>query len=327
MTARDASNVTFAVLNYNGSDLLKVILPSIYAQTAEGFRVNVIDNGSTDDSIELIEREWPETNVVRIPENIGVTRALNRAIQSADTEYVALLNNDIELEPNWIAEMLAELERHPEAAVADSKMLNFFRRDEIDGAGDAMARTGECRKRGFGEPDRGQYEQPEEIFSASGGAAVYRRRVFDEIGFFDEDFYAYYEDVDWGFRARLRGYSARYVPSAVAYHMGSATTKRDKQRSYTHYLPRNSLLMTLKNFPAQSLVRHGPRVVGYQLKWLAADVRDRQLRLHLKGWREAAALLPATLRKRRELQRLRTVAPSELDRAMTARWNGGEAAR
>lgn len=312
----DASDVTFAILNYNGRELLAGLLPTIAAQTAQGFRLTVIDNGSTDESIGWLGREWPRVTVVRIPENIGVTRALNRAVQSANTRYVALLNNDLELEPRWLEEMRGALETHPECGSADCKLLNFHRRGEIDGAGDLVARTGECCKRGFGEQDRGQFDRPAAILCASGGAALFRRAAFDRVGPFDEDFGAYFEDVDWGLRAQLCGFGCRYVPSAVAFHMGSATTMRDSA-SYAHLFSRNSALMLAKCLPAGSLVRLGPLMFAFQLKWLLASIARGLLGPHVRGWTQALRLLPQTLRKRRLVQRARTISATRLHDLMT----------
>jgi GT2 family glycosyltransferase len=312
----DASDVTVAILNYDGRELLAGLLPTLAAQTATGFAINVIDNGSADDSVAWLQREWPQVAIVRIPQNIGVTRALNRAVQSARTPYVALLNNDLELEPGWLREMRAALQAHPDAGSADGKLLNFHRRGEIDGAGDLIARTGECCKRGFGEQDRGQFDRPAEILCASGGAALYRREAFDRVGPFDEDFGAYFEDVDWGLRAQLCGYRCRYVPTAVAFHMGSATTGRDRS-SYAHLFSRNSLLMLAKCLPAGSLLRLGPLLVAFQLKWLVASAVRGGLAAHLKGWCQALARTAETLRKRRDVQRRRTVPASRLHEVLT----------
>src|SRR3712207_1343234 len=129
----DASDVTICILNYDGRELLDVVLPTVFAQTATGHRVHVIDNGSRDGSAEHLTEHWPQVHVVRIRDNAGVTAAMNRAILSAETSYVAILNNDIELAPTWLAEMRGALEQHPGAASADCKLINFHRRGEIDG--------------------------------------------------------------------------------------------------------------------------------------------------------------------------------------------------
>ncbi|MDX6681934.1 MAG: hypothetical protein QOG94_1973 [Solirubrobacteraceae bacterium] len=312
----DASDVTLAIANYNGRHLLAGLMPTLAAQTAQGFAIHVVDDASGDDSVAWLERQWPDVKVIRNPVNLGITRTLNRAIESAQTPYVALLNNDLELDPRWLEEMRGALERHPGAGSADGKMLNFHRRGEIDGAGDLIARTGECCKRGFGEQDRGQFDRPADILCASGGAALYRRAAFDRVGPFDEDFGAYFEDADWGLRAQLCGYGCRYVPTAIAFHMGSATTSQDRS-AYAHLFSRNNLLLLAKCLPAGLALRLALVLLAFQMKWLAASASRGLLAAHLRGWREALALTPSTLRKRREIQRRRAISSARLHELLT----------
>jgi GT2 family glycosyltransferase len=312
----DASGVTLVVLNYNGRELLPVILGSVDAQSARDFAVHVIDDGSTDDSLAYLAERWPQVTVLPSEVNIGVAGSLARAIATAETEYVGLLNNDLELDPGWLDAMLAALEQHPAAASADGKMLNFHRRDEIDGAGDLMGRNGYARRRGQGERDEGQYDEPGEVFSATGGGALYRRAAFELVGPFDRQLGAYYEDVDWGFRARLLGMTARYVPTAVSYHMGSATTGREPAR-YASQIVRNQLLVVIKDFPAPLLLRHLPRIVFFELKWLLFDALHGLGRAHLRGLVAAIAMLPRALASRRAVQRARTASVRELERALS----------
>jgi GT2 family glycosyltransferase len=311
-----ASDVTVAILNFNGRELLSVVLPSIFRQTATGFVVLVIDDASTDDSLTYLAERWPQVRVLTSERNIGISASMARAVASAGTSYLALLNNDLELDPHWLEEMLTELERHPEAASVDGKMLDFRRREQIDGAGDLMARNGYPRRRGQGERDQGQYDQPGEVFSATGGAALFRLAAFDAVGPFDSDLGAYYEDVDWGFRARLKGMSVRYAPRAISYHMGSATTGRDPAL-YGALIVRNQLIVTLKNFPAVLLALHLPRIVLFQLKWAAFDTLHGLGGAHIRGVLAAARTLGATLRKRRAIQRGRTASLRELERALS----------
>ncbi len=312
----DAGDVTFVIANYNGRRLLEGLLPTLAAQTAWGFATHVVDDASTDDSVAWLEREWPHVTVVRNPKNLGITRTLNRAIQSAATPYVALLNNDLELDPRWLEEMRGALQARPGYGSADGKLLNYHRRGEIDGAGDLIARTGECCKRGFGEQDRGQFDRPADIFGASGGAALFRRAAFDRVGPFDEDFGAYFEDADWALRAQLCGYACRYVPTAVAFHMGSATTSRDPA-AYAHLFSRNSLLMLTKCLPTGLLLRLGPVLIAFQLKWLVASAAHGRLVPHLRGWGQALTLTPHTWRKRRDVQSRRTISSQRLRELMT----------
>ena len=314
--ASNASDVTLAVLNYNGRELLPIVLTSIFNQTATGFQVHVLDDASSDDSLAYLTERWPQVHVMASGTNLGISAAMARAVASAQTPYVAVLNNDLELDPHWLKEMRTTLERYPTAAAADGKMLNFYRRDEIDGAGDEMACNGYPRRRGQGEADVGQYDEPCEVFSATGGAALFRRSAFDTVGPFDRDLGAYYEDVDWGFRARLQGLMVRYVPTAISYHMGSATTSRNADR-YASLIVRNQMIVVLKNFPSGLLLRHLPRVVFFELKWAIFNALHGKGRAHARGLLAAARLLPGTLRKRRAIQRARTASLDELERALS----------
>jgi GT2 family glycosyltransferase len=300
------------VLTYNGRELLEAALPSVFAQAYESFGVIVVDNGSEDGSRAYLAERWPEARVVALPENVGVTAALNRGVEAAGAPYVGLLNNDLELAPDWLGELVRALEQHPEAASATGKLLSFSKRDVIDGAGDVVSWSGSCVRRGRGEPDRGQFDEPEEVFSASGAAALYRRSAFETVGLFDEDFYAYLEDVDWGFRARLAGFTCRYVPTAVGYHIGGATTGEAADFYHAH-LRRNAALLVLKDYPASRIFRHAHEVVAYQLALLLVSVREGKGRQHLRGWGEALRGMPKTLRKRRRIQRGRRIEPASLE--------------
>ncbi|MGA2470502.1 MAG: glycosyltransferase family 2 protein [Solirubrobacteraceae bacterium] len=317
-TPVDASDVTFVILSWNGRSFLEVVLPSIFAQSAQGFAVYVIDDASTDDSREYVEREWPQVKFIAHSDNVGVTRNMNRGISSATTTYVALLNNDLELDPDWLVVMRGALEAHPEAAAADCKMLDYYQRDRLDGAGDELTSYMLPGRRGNGELDRGQYDEPGEVFSVCCGAALFRASAFEEVGPFDADLFAYYEDVDWGFRARLLGYCARYVPAAVAFHMGSATTSREPGR-WSHLFPRNQVYVVIKDLPARLAFRYWPRILVGELYWLGTDMRRGLGLKHLKGWWQALFMTSLALRKRREIQARRRVSVEALEAALAPR--------
>jgi GT2 family glycosyltransferase len=312
----NASEVTFAILNYNGRELLAPVLASISKQSVQGFVVHVVDDASTDGSLAYLAEQWPGVIVLPTERNLGVSAAMARAVATTETPYLALLNNDLELDPLWLGEMLAELARHPDAAAADGKMLTFENRKTLDGAGDVMGREGYPRRRGQGERDVGQFDAPCEVFSATGGAALFRRAAFETVGVFDADLGAYYEDVDWGFRARLLGMTARYVPKAVCVHRGSATTGRDPGR-YAALIVRNQLIVLLKNFPGALLARQLPSIAFFQVKWLVFDMLHGVGHAHLQGLAGAFRLLPQTLRKRRAIQRSRTASWREVLRALS----------
>ncbi len=292
---------TAAVLTYNGRKLLEVVLPSLAVQRCGDLTTLVIDNGSTDDTLEWLREHWPAVRVVALTENVGVTTALNVCLTAGDSELVALLNNDVELDPDCIGELVRALDEHPDAGSACAKLIDYHDRTRLDGAGDVFLWTGEAHRRGQGDPDEGQYDEPQEVFGACGGAALYRRTALERVGLFDERLYAIKEDVDWAFRARLAGFSCRYVPSAVAYHMGGATTGRDRRR-YGLLQRRNQILVPLKSFPLRALLRHAPKIVSYQAGWVVAAAHEGMLREQLRALWAAILATPRTLRKRRGIE-------------------------
>jgi GT2 family glycosyltransferase len=305
--------LTVAVLSYDGRHLLEVILPSLARQRFRDFEVVVVDNGSRDDTLAWLGEHWPQVEVVSLPENVGVTAALNVCARAGRGELVGLFNNDLELEPDCLGELVRALHEHPQTGWVAAKLRDFQQRELLDGAGDVFTWAATGGRRGHGELDRGQYDTPQEIFGACGGAAVYRRNVLAAVGEFDEDFFAFYEDVDWNLRAQLAGFSCRYVPTAVVYHMGSATIGRGLSDFTRYHLWRNTLWIIAKDLPAGALLRHAPQLLLGQLVNLAVAVKDRKLGIWLRVWRDALRGLPRVLRKRREVQARRRIGLDALE--------------
>jgi GT2 family glycosyltransferase len=310
-------SVTAVVLTYNGRELLEIVLPSLAAQTCPGLKLLVVDNGSRDDSLEYLASAWPDVEVVAIPDNVGVTKALNRGLEAAaGADYVALFNNDMEMEPDCLSELVRALEEHPEAGSAGAKLVDFHRRDVLDGTGDTLRWTGLATRRGHGEPNDGRYSEAEAVFGACGGAALYRRTTLEQIGLLDDSFFAFSEDVDWALRAQLAGWTCRYVPSAVVYHMGSATIGRGLSDFTAYHLWRNAIWMIVKNYPAEALIRRAPALAfGFGLN-MAAAWWEGKLDVWRRAMRDAGKGLPGALRRRRAVQRTRRSSLDELDRVI-----------
>ncbi len=305
--------LTVAIPTYNGRELLEVVLPSLAAQNFRDFDVVVVDDGSTDGTAEWLAARWPDVEVV-VQENQGVTAALNACLRAgARSELVALFNSDVELDPDCLGELVDALRAHPEAGSASPKLLDFERHDVIDGAGDVLKWAGHGHRRGHGERDRGQYDRPQAIFGPCAGAAVYRRCAIEDVGDFDADFHAFFEDVDWALRAQLAGFQCRYVPSARVYHMGSATLGAGLTDFTRYQLWRNAVWLFAKGMPASLLARHAHQLAAGQLVNLAVAARDRKLGIWLRAWRDALAGLPRMLARRRRIQRTRAVSPRELE--------------
>ena len=261
----------------------------------------VVDNGSTDGTTAHVRERWPDVSLVVLEGNRGFAAAVNAGVAASSSEYVALLNNDMELDPEWLASLVAALDRDPRAGSAASKLRMLREPGLLDGAGDLVTWYGATWRRGHGEPDRGQYDEPGVVASPCAGAALYRRRALEEVGDFDERFFAYLEDADWGLRAQLAGWRCLWVPSAVAYHLGGATSRRMGDLE-TELIARNTLALVLKSFPAGRLLAWSPLILGYQAYTLARAVRAGTWGAVLRGWGAAIRHLPGTLRARREVR-------------------------
>jgi len=306
--------LTVALTNYNGRPLLETMLASLARQTYSRFVTLVVDDCSSDDSVDYLRDRWPDVQLIALPVNGGVTNAMNLALQTPRTELVALFNNDMELEPACLAELVGALDEHPEAGSATPKMLDFLDRTRLDGAGDELNWRGGGTRRGHGETDRGQYDRAGEVFAPCGGAALYRRSAIDGVGGFDADYFAYYEDIDWGLRAQLAGFRCRYVPSAVLYHRGSETLGRGMTDFNSYQLWRNPLWLIAKCFPAGSLLRHAPDLLRGQAGNLCVAVREHKLRVWARAMRDGLRGLPVALRKRGAVQASRVISLPELER-------------
>lgn len=300
--------VTVVVPNWNGERFLKTCLSSLHEQSFQDFETVVVDNGSTDGSVDLVERFFPETRVVDLGVNRGFSAAVNAGIHASRAEYLVLLNNDTETSPDWLTALVEAADRHPEAALFASKLVDFQDRRVLDGAGDALRRSGLPYRLGHQEIDWGQFDTASYVFGACAAAALYRRPLFEEIGSFDEDFFAYCEDGDVSFRAQLAGYRCLYVPKAVVYHVGSASTGGKRSPTATRLGTRNGILLLVKNLPAPLLARWLPSIVAGQIsRLLVTAFSPGGLRAHLSGLAEVRKMLPKMLKKRTEIQNRRRV--------------------
>lgn len=248
------------VPNWNGKKFLKVCLDSLGEQSFKDFEVIVADNGSTDGSVEFIGEHFPEVKLVGLESNRGFSVAVNEGIKQAESEYIALLNNDTETDPRWLAELVDALEKNPDAGLAASRILFMQDRDRVNSLGIEYRFDGTTADIAYGMRDSQNFQKEREIFGACSAAALYRKALFDDIGMFDEDFFAYAEDVDISFRAQLKGYRCIYVPTAVVYHHGSATGVRHSPFNEYH-VRRNEVWVLAKNMPDGLLKKHKWKII------------------------------------------------------------------
>jgi GT2 family glycosyltransferase len=308
--------VTVVIPNWNGERFLRLCLGSLRDQSFGDFETIVVDNGSVDSSIAFMEEHFPEANVVPLGENRGIAAAFNAGIESSGTEYVVLLNNDTEQDPGWLEALVRAAENHPEAGLFASKLVDFHDRTILDGAGDAIRLSGLPYRLGHGERDTGRFDRPGYVFGACAAAALYRRDMLDEVGLFDEDFISYCEDGDLSFRAQLAGYRCFYVPGAVVYHMGSASTGGKRSPTATTLGSRNSFSLLVKNLPL-SLVPHVlPFFFAGQLGRLITASATGSLRAHLEGLAGAWRHLPLMLGKRAGIQKRKRLSDAEVRRLL-----------
>ncbi|RME86108.1 MAG: glycosyltransferase family 2 protein [Caldilineae bacterium] len=228
------------IANWNGAHHLRVCLDSLRRQTHQDFEVIVVDNGSTDGSVEMVQKEYPEVHLLALDDNYGFIVACNRGAQFARGEVLVMLNNDTEVEPQWLEALCRALEQHPEAGSAASKMLLFERRDTLHSAGDMLGPDFMPMNRGVWEIDQGQYDADLYIFGPCGGAAAYRRELWEQLGGFDERLFMYLEDVDLAWRAQRAGWKSIFVPEARVYHHLSAT---GGGTIASYYVGRNTILL------------------------------------------------------------------------------------
>jgi len=304
------------VPNYNGARLLPVVLGALREQDFRDFEVIVVDDASTDDSVAVLERDFPDVRLIANRRNGGFVQACNTGAAAARGKIVVLLNSDTEPEPDWLKELVRAVVANPQAAIVTSKILLFDRRDTLHTTGDLLGVDGIPRNRGVWQVDRGQFDDWHDVFSGCGGATAYRRDVWQALGGFDESFWMYLEDADFGFRAQLAGYAAVFAPRARVYHRLNASSG-DVLASY--YVGRNTLWMIVKNMPRSLLRRNALSILQGQLA-VTFDalraIRGEAARARLRG--QVAALLGVReqLRKRRVIQPRRQIEDDDLYRRM-----------
>jgi GT2 family glycosyltransferase len=257
--------------------------------------------------------------------NYGFCRANNQGIEAARGEWIALLNNDAEADPAWLASMWQAVRDRPDYGMAACKILVYEDPRKIDKAGHLIYLDGQNRGRGSGQIDRGQFDTEEDVLWPDGCAALYRTAMLREIGGFDEDLFAYGDDAELGLRARIAGWKCLYVPTAVVLHRRGSTLGLLSSRRL-ELIERNRVLLALKHFPATLLFANfgywgarmlagaiaGIRGRGEAARFPGAGGKVRIAVALLKGLAQAISMSPATLRKRRDMRRLRRLSPKQV---------------
>lgn len=281
-------NATVVIPNYNGIKYLDSCMKSIYAGSIIP-KIIIVDNGSSDRSIEQLSEKYPEAKVLRFKENRGFSAAVNAGIKAADTEYVILLNNDTTVDKDFVEKLITAIVNKKNAFSVGAKMLSMKETDIIDGAGDLYCALGWAFSLGKGK-DKQNYNKQTEVFSACAGAAIYRKSVFEIIGFFDENHFAYLEDIDMGYRAKIAGYHNYFTPEAIVYHAGSAVSGSRYNEFKVRLSSRNSIYLIYKNMPfLQILVNLIFLIPGFIIKFIFF-IRKKMGKFYIQGILEGIQL-------------------------------------
>lgn len=311
MPVRDVSII---IVCWNSASLIAQCLESLLAQTVKPKAILVIDNASADNSA-LIGESFPQVTVHRMSSNLGFAAANNYAIEQCTTKYVALLNPDAFPEPSWLECLLEAAESHPEAAAFGSRQVCAENPTLLDGVGDVYHVTGLAWRRGYGSVQAQQYLQQTEIFAPCAAAALYHRDALLLVGKFDEDYFCYMEDVDLGFRLKLAGYSALYIPDAVVKHVGSAFTGVRSAFSVYHG-HRNMVWTFIKNVPGILLWLLIPAHLLLNVLMMLMLAMRGQGSIAFRAKKDAFYGLRKMWHKRSRIQRTRVAGAWEIFRAM-----------
>lgn len=323
------------IVNWNGKHLLKECLDSVFAQTYQNYDVYLVDNGSTDGSVDFAKENYPKVKLIQLKENTGFAKGNNigiaKALEDKQVEYIVCINNDTKTKKDFLEKLVACAQANPHVGSVAPKMKYFHEENLVDSVGILIHRDGGGLSRGNKEPDEGQYDQSEEIFGACGGAVLYKRKMLEDIKhgkdeFFDNVFFAYYEDLDLAWRARLAGWKSISCPWAVIYHVHSATGVSYSPFKAFH-VNRNRFFVVLKNYSFWQCLWTLLVLTPIRYFHLLNSMRVKKgpthelcqktsalepLKIVLKGWASVLFNLPGMLKKRRQIQKNRKVQNDEI---------------
>ena len=310
------NKIAVAVVNWNTEDKSIACVDALMAQTTD-HTIIAVDNGSEDGFVDRIKTEYPKVQLLANASNLGFAGGVNTAIrwaQKNDFEYIALINSDALPAPNWLEELMKGMKKFKDAGAVTGKFV--LTNGLLDSTGDQYTIWGRAYPRGRDLKDEGQFDKAEYVFGASGGASLYKMEVFNSIGLFDEDFFAYYEDVDMSFRMQLAGWKVGYMPSATADHIGGASSGR--VRGLVVYLTiKNLPWLFIKNVPTGLMWKVLPRFILGQFALLGSSLSKGYFVAVIKGSLVGAFYIPKKLYERIKIQRSKTVSTEYISSIMT----------
>jgi GT2 family glycosyltransferase len=303
--------VSVVIPVWNGAGAISMVLSSLREQTTRDFDVWVVDNGSTDGTVEYVKREWPEAHLIALEDNVGYAVAANQGIAASSGEFIAFLNDDMELEPQWLDQLSRELAADAKLGVVTSKVLFHHDRDVIYQAGFEYYTYGWCATRGAGEKDVGQHDTRQPSVGGTGAGSIWRRAAIEHAGGgFDGDYFMYCEEVDLGLQVLMAGYQGLYVPSPVGYHVGGGKTGKTPEMPRGLFY-RNQLITLVKDVPAGILVPALPKALLYLHHQYRSERQGGSPEVALRAYLAFLKRLPSTLLKRRRVMRSRKISNEE----------------
>jgi len=316
MRSEHRANVTIVVVNWNGRDFLNDCLGSLSRQTYPNREIILVDNGSADSSVTYVRERFPDIKIHRLTENRGFTGGNAEGLKLARGDFIALVNNDTRVDERWLENLLGPMIENPTVGICASKLI-FTERQEINSAGDKITTAAVGFNRGLGEHPEG-FNSRGLIFGACAAAVLYRRKMLDEIGFLDDDFFLYDEDTELSFRAQLAGWKCAYVLGAIVHHVSNATAGRLSD-THVYYHTRNLEFVWLKNMPLGLMVRFAHHKIIQEVGAFSyLCLRHGKWRPYFRAKRDALRLVPVMWKKRKEIQRRKRVSNFYLKSIMTS---------
>ena len=304
--------VTIAIPALHRPDLTALCVEFLQKQTlpADEWEIIVVENEAQGGQI-LPDPLPRNTRRIELADNEGTTGSINRAVAASDSRYVLLLNNDVELEPDYIQKLVTALDMDAKLGFATGKLLRATKRTHVDGAGDAMLMAGAGYRLGHLDRDNGQFDKPTPTLAGCGAAVLYRREAFVSAGALDPEFFAYLDDLDLALRVQLLGYGGLYLPDAVAYHIGSATLGQPLHPRVIELITRNQIYLLTKDYPRGVRRRLLPRILAYQSLWIVFATRNGGARAYFRGLGAVLRNRHAMKKKHHELMSKRQISDAQ----------------
>ena len=314
-------SVAVIIPNWNGIEHLSDCLTSLRNQTFKEFKAYLVDNGSTDQSVEFTRNNFPEVNIIKLDKNYGFAKAVNEGIRNTKEEFIALLNNDTKAGSCWLEELLKGINSDNKIGMCASKILYLKNPRIINSAGSNYRVDSVWQDRGANEKDEGRYNNEELVFGACAAAALYKRPMLDEVGLFDEDYFSYMEDADLSFRANLLDYKCLYVPAAVVHHIHMATGKKFYAASVRNYL-RNRSFTLIKNMPGALIMKYFFCIcLMYFINFVSIVISPRYnfecKKAYFNAVFDIIKAFPPLLKKRKQIQGNKKVSDEYIDSIFT----------